>query len=82
MCEKSQHTLSVIDFIRTENNATFVKFTGYDAVLGKGFEGEVKFLGGMPFGDIIHLDRTYLSSECRQYVRGALIKKYNDGELS
>ena len=82
MNEKFQHTLSVIDFIKTEHNSIFVSLTGYDAVLRENFEGEVKFLGGMPFGDIIHQERTTLSPECREYIRELLLQKYNAGEFN
>ncbi|WP_332699242.1 hypothetical protein [Halalkalibacter lacteus] len=82
MYQDYHHVLSVIDFKSTEHNTTFVKFTGYDAVLGKKFEGEVKFVGGLPFGDLIHPQRSSLSSECRQFVRVMLLNKYNAGEFS
>lgn len=81
MSEKYQHVLRIIDFVTTEFNTTFVKVTGYDAVLGRGFEGEVKFLGDMPFGDIIHPERSSLSPKCRQYVRERLLSKYHIGEF-
>ncbi len=51
MEQEQHHVLSVIDFENTEHHTTFVKFTGYDAVLEKKFEGEVKFLRDTPFGD-------------------------------
>ncbi|MGO4889482.1 hypothetical protein ACJ2A9_17175 [Anaerobacillus sp. MEB173] len=81
MVQKIDHTLCVLDFSRTIHNTTFVKFSGYDAVNGKDFNGEVKFVGGLPYGDIIHPERSSLSSECRDYVRTMLISKYNAGEF-
>ncbi|WP_078429200.1 hypothetical protein [Alkalihalobacterium alkalinitrilicum] len=82
MRQEHRHTLSAIDFETTVHHTTFVKFTSFDAVLGKNIEGEVKFVGGMPYGDIIHPERSTLSSECRQFVRELLLKKYNGGEFS
>jgi len=82
MYEKHHHALNIIDFKITELKTIFVKVTGYDAVLGREFEGEVKFVGGMPYGDLIHPQRSSLSPECRQYVRGNLQNKYTVGEFS
>ncbi|MFV8828249.1 hypothetical protein [Alkalihalobacterium sp. APHAB7] len=77
-----KHGLSITDYQSTQHNTTFVIFSVYDNVLGKSFEGEVKFLGGRPFGDIIHEDRSPLSSECRQFVEEALLEKYNNMEFN
>ena len=82
MYEKHNHVLNVIDFKTTEHNTVFVKVAGYDAVLGKEFEGEVKFVSGMPYGDLIHLQRSTLSPECRQFVRGNLLNRHNAGEFN
>lgn len=82
MYEKHHHTVSVIDFKSTDFKTVFVKVNGYDADLGREFEGEVKFVGGMPFGDLIHPQRSSLSSTCRHTVRGYLLNKYNDGEFN
>ncbi|KHF41712.1 hypothetical protein [Halalkalibacter okhensis] len=78
---KQKHQLQVIDFSQTEHQTCFVKFTGYDYVLGNSFEGEVKFVGGRPYGDIIHAERSSLSPECLQFVREVLLEKYNAGEF-
>lgn len=81
MYVEHHHTVSVIDFWLTEHKTIFVKVEGYDSELGIKFEGEVKFLDGMPFGDLIHPQRSSLSSSCRQFVRGILINKYRNGEF-
>ena len=82
MHEKQHHIVSIIDFKSTGFNTVFVKVNGYDAELGQKFEGEVKFMDGMPFGDLIHPQRSSLSSSCRHAVRGYLLNKYNDGEFN
>ncbi|MEB1805908.1 MAG: hypothetical protein LPK26_01110 [Bacillaceae bacterium] len=79
--QHQKHSLSITDFQSTQHNTTFVIFSVYDDVLGEYFEGEVKFLGGRPFGDIIHGDRSPLSSECRQFVEETLLEKYNKMEF-
>ncbi|WP_096155679.1 hypothetical protein [Bacillus sp. FJAT-45066] len=75
------HSLHIIDFETTTHKTTFVKITIYDAIFEKMLEGEVKFVGGMPYGDIIHRDRSTLSPECRQYVQARLLEKYNEGDF-
>ncbi|WP_338450111.1 hypothetical protein R4Z09_28945 [Niallia oryzisoli] len=82
MYEKRNHILNIIDFKKTQHNTIFVKVAGYDAILGEEFEGEVKFVGGMPFGDLIHLQRSSLSSECRQFVQGNLLNRYSSGDFN
>ncbi|ARK29818.1 hypothetical protein [Halalkalibacter krulwichiae] len=81
MEQQHQHTLSIVDFSTTAHGSTFVKFTGYDAKIEKKFSGEVKFLGGNPYGDIIHPDRSTLSDDCRQYVQNLLVEKFHSGEF-
>ncbi|HWL26796.1 MAG TPA: hypothetical protein VNR38_24105 [Ureibacillus sp.] len=82
MSEKHQHALYIVDFVTTGFNATFVKIKGYDAILEREFEGEVKFLDDRPFGDIVHPERSLLSPECRQYVQERLLNKYHAGEFN
>lgn len=81
MEQKNHHILQVIDFIYIHSKSIFVKITGYDAISGKEFAGEVKFLNGTPFGDLIHSDRSSVSPECREYVRGNLLEMYNEGKF-
>ncbi|MDT8861153.1 hypothetical protein N0O92_13000 [Alkalihalobacillus sp. MEB130] len=78
---QKEHVVSILDFERTEHHTVFVKFIGHDAVLGKDIEGEVKFVGGLPYGDVIHPERSSMSSECREFVRTTLINKYKAGEF-
>jgi len=81
MNEKQYHTVNVIDFRSTNHQTTFVKVEGYDAELEREFEGEIKFVNGMPFGDLIHPQRSFLSASCRQHVRDKLLNKYSSGEF-
>ena len=81
MNEQHKHVLTILDFIPTNQQSTFVKIAGYDAVLEKKFEGEVKFLNGTPFGDLIHPERSSLSPECREFVREELVTRYTKGKF-
>ena len=82
MHHEHDHTFSVIDFETTEHQTTFVQFTCFDAVLEKTFSGEVKFVGGRPYGDIVHPERSSMSTECREFVQEMLLVKYEAGEFS
>lgn len=81
MVEKYRHSINVIDFRTTSYKTTFVKFEVYDAEVGKRFNGDVRFVDGMPFGDVIHPQKSPLSSSCRELVRERLLNKYNEGEF-
>ncbi|MFJ5625343.1 hypothetical protein ACIQD3_22190 [Peribacillus loiseleuriae] len=82
MHEINQHILSVIDFMNTDHKTLFVKVMGYDASFGIEFNGEIKFLNGMPFGDLIHEQRSFVSPDCRQYIRKNLLNMYNAGKFN
>lgn len=82
MHEEHHHVLRVIDFTTTNHNTIFVKVAGYDTISEKKFKGEVKFLNGRPYGDLIHSQRSSLSSECREFVIENLLSKYNDGQFN
>ena len=81
MNKQHKHVLTVLDFIPTNQQSIFVKIAGYDAVLEKKFEGEVKFLNGTPFGDLIHPERSSLSPACREFVRENLVTRYTKGQF-
>ncbi|MBP3951600.1 hypothetical protein [Bacillus suaedae] len=80
--QKQKHSLTIVDFTITEHQTIFVQFSCYDAVLNKVVKGEVKFIGGVPYGDILHPDRSILSMECREVVKEQLVTKYQSGEIS
>lgn len=82
MEQEQKHRLTIVDYTITEHQTIFVQFSCYDAVLSKIFDGEVKFIGGVPYGDIIHPDRSILSMECREVIRELLVNKYQSGEIS
>ncbi|MGE6377080.1 hypothetical protein [Peribacillus muralis] len=81
MFDIHNHELKVIDFVKTGHHTCFVKVSGFDAELGKNFEGEVKFVRDVPYGDLIHPDRSPLSGSCREFVRSDLIYRHNQGQF-
>lgn len=81
MDRDQKHVLNVVDYRATEHNTVFVKVTGYDAILEKEFVGDVKFVSGIPYGDLVHLQRSSLSSGCIEFVRENLVKRYAAGDF-
>lgn len=70
------YSVTILDSIKTEYNTLFVKLKGYDSNGEGPFEGEIKFIGGRPFGDLLHHKRSTLSPDCREYVIDKLMSKY------
>ncbi|MCK2017913.1 hypothetical protein [Peribacillus frigoritolerans] len=81
MNDVHNHVLTVIDFMKTGHKTCFVKVIGFDAESGQDFEGEVKFVGDLPFGDLIRPERSHLSSSCREFVRHDLLHRYSQGQF-
>ncbi|RRN71292.1 hypothetical protein EI200_11285 [Peribacillus simplex] len=81
MCDVHNHVLTIIDYMKTGHNTCFVKVSGFDAESEQNFEGEVKFVGDLPFGDLIHPQRSHLSSTCREFVREDLVLRYGKGQF-
>ncbi|MCE4049386.1 MULTISPECIES: hypothetical protein [Bacillaceae] len=82
MSQARHHELTIIDFEKTGQQTIFVKLAGFDANLEKNFAGEVKFVGAMPYGDLIHAKRSFLSAECREYIQSLLVDKYSSGAFN
>lgn len=82
MNREQHHSLTIIDFIQTGHKTWFVKVVGFDFDADRQFEGEVKFVNDLPFGDLIHPKRSHLSQSCREFVREDLINKYESGLFS
>lgn len=75
------HTLMIIDFVKITERSSHVKITGFDAVSQQEYEGEVRFMDNLLYGDIIHPTRSFLSPDCRQYVWGRLMEKHEAGDF-
>ncbi|MFF2288251.1 hypothetical protein [Peribacillus butanolivorans] len=82
MQNEHNHMLTIIDFMKTGHKTYFVKIVGFDADAGREFEGEIKFVQNMPFGDLIHPQRSHLSTTCREFVRENLINRYDSGQFN
>lgn len=78
----SQHHFNTVDFDWAGQTALFVKVSGFDAETGENFEGVVKFVGGRPYGDLVHNQRSFLSASCREELYAYLLKRYEKNEFS
>jgi hypothetical protein len=79
---ETHHTFSTVDYDWSGQNVLFVKVTGFDAEKGNEFEGVVKFIQGMPFGDLIHAEKSPLSASCRGHLRTYLVRRYQEKEFN
>ena len=78
----NHHELHIVDYILTDQHTCFLKVNGIDAATGEPFAGEIKFLRGRPYGDLIHPVRTQLSEGCREFVTRSLIGRFERGDFS
>lgn len=82
MYQDHHHVVNIVNFERVDHQRLFVEVAGYDAEIGKEFKGLIKFVDGMPFGDLIHVQRSSLSPGCRSTVRSYLMREYADGQFN
>ena len=68
------HYMNVIDFA-WNGTTLFIEFNGYDAEKDERFNGMVRVVSGIPYGDIIHPTRSTLSVSCREYVTQHLTER-------
>lgn len=64
--------VTVIDYTKM-GNSIYVNLEVFDAVQNKMFAEEVRFLGDLLYGDILHARRSPLTDDCRletiEYLR-------------
>ncbi|MBK3495164.1 hypothetical protein JFL43_09910 [Viridibacillus sp. YIM B01967] len=78
----TNHKVVIIDFIHNGPQTCFVKFSGFDGDNNNEYEGMVRFVGEMPYGDIIHPTKSELSNDCREFLKDYLLDKYQLGEFN
>lgn len=77
-----QHSVYTVDFKKTQHNICFVEIAGYDAASKSEFQAVIKFLNGMPFGDILHPVKSSLSPDCREFVQAFVLDQYHSGNYN
>ncbi|MGG0664262.1 hypothetical protein ABE042_09165 [Viridibacillus arvi] len=77
----NNHKVMIVDFAHNGPQTCFVKFSGYDDELKREFTGMVRFVGELPYGDVIHPTKSELSNSCREFVENYLIQRYNEGQF-
>lgn len=82
MNSNSGHEFYIVDYEWTKQSGLFVKVGGFDAEKGMNFEGIIKFLGGKPYGDVVHAQKSSLSASCREKLYAYLLIKYQQNEFS
>lgn len=60
----------------------FIKIQGFDAVNNSSFEGIIRMVDGVPYGDLIKEGISELSKECIRFIKIDLEEKYREGYFS
>lgn len=71
----------IVDFANNGPQTCFVKFSGYDDEVKIEFTGMVRFVGELPYGDVIHPTKSELSNSCREFLKNYLIEQYKRGQF-
>jgi hypothetical protein len=61
---EKNHNVSVIDYVE-QGSAIYVQVEVFDAQTGKRFREEVRFLGELLYGELVHPTKSPLSEPCR-----------------
>ena len=60
----------------------FIKIQGFDAVNNSSFEGIIRMVDGVPYGDLIKEGTSELSKECIRFIKNYLEEKQREGYFS
>ncbi|MBB5181340.1 hypothetical protein HNQ44_002805 [Planomicrobium koreense] len=72
----NEHMVSLIDFV-ARGSSLYIQLSVYDAETGREFREEVRFLGDLLYGELVHPERSPLSDGCRQYTITYLKDRFN-----
>lgn len=69
-----EHQIAIIDYTE-QKDSVYMDVEVFDAAKNKRFRAELRFLGDLLYGDLIHAERSPLTEECRMQTE-AYIRKY------
>ncbi|MGM9968029.1 hypothetical protein [uncultured Rummeliibacillus sp.] len=76
------HQVMIVDYSFHGTITCFIKIQGFDAENNIPFEGVIRMVDGVPYGDLIREGTSNLSKESIRYVKLYLEKKYIEGYFS
>ena len=77
-----KHNLIIVDYSFHGPITCFIKITGYDDIKNQSFDGMIRMVDGVPYGDILKEDKSNLSPECIQFIKAYIYQKYEQGFFS
>lgn len=69
----------ILDYAFHGKITCFIHIKGYDWVSKQSFDGIIRMVDGIPYGDLINEGRSILSSECIEFIRQNVHKKAKEG---
>ena len=76
------HQVMILDYSFHGTITCFIKIQGFDVENNLPFEGVIRMVDGVPYGDIIREGTSNLSKDCIQYIKLYLEEKYKNGYFS
>ncbi|MGG0657534.1 hypothetical protein [Rummeliibacillus pycnus] len=77
-----KHQVTILDYAFHESITCFIKIQGFDGINEQPFNGMIRMVDGVPYGDIIKEEKSNLSSDCIQYIKVYIYQKYEQGFFS
>ncbi|MGX9134727.1 hypothetical protein ACWV26_10145 [Rummeliibacillus sp. JY-2-4R] len=77
-----KHEVMILDYSFHGPITCFIKIQGIDARNKQSFEGFIRMVDGIPYGDLLIPDKSGLSLECIQYVKNYICERYEKGYFS
>lgn len=74
-----KHKVVILDYTFNGLITCFVKIQGYDGINDQSFEGMIRLVDGIPYGDIIREGKSNLSEECILYIKAYIERKFKQG---
>lgn len=71
-----EHQVTLINYAE-RGTALYIQAEVFDAGQGERFREEVRFLGDLLYGDLVHPDKSPLTESCRLYVISYLKTHFN-----
>ncbi|HWI47328.1 MAG TPA: hypothetical protein VNU45_03765 [Rummeliibacillus sp.] len=77
-----KHKVVILDYSFHGSITCFIKVQGYDGLNDQPFDGMIRMVDGVPYGDLIKEEKSSLSSNCIQFIKAYIYDKYEKGFFS
>lgn len=71
-----EHHIAIIDYTE-QRDSIYVDVEVFDATQNERFRAELRFLGDLLYGDLVHAERSPLTEECRMQTVAYIRKFFN-----